>query len=168
LDGGREVKRLMDAYGDDVMRTAYMYLKDVHRCEDAFQEVFIRVYKKLRGFRGESSEKTWIIRITINVCKDMLRSSWLKHVLLTDTPKSGEGDAEEKALSNDGKRRLFEQVTSLPEPFRDVVILYYYHGLPTAEISGALGVAEGTVRSRLSRARDMLKERLQGRIDFDE
>lgn len=164
----REIERLMDAYGDDVMRTAYMYLKDVHRCEDAFQEVFIRIYKKLRGFRGESSEKTWILRITINVCKDMLRSSWLKRVLLADTPKTGGGDAEKEAVENDAKRRLFNEVTSLPVPFRDAVILYYYHGLPTAEISRALGVAEGTVRSRLSRAREILKGKLKGRIDFDE
>ncbi len=70
----KEIQRLMDDYGDDVLRTSYMYLKDLQNAEDAFQEVFIRVFNKFESFKGESSEKTWIIRITINVCKDMLRS----------------------------------------------------------------------------------------------
>ncbi len=66
----KELQRLMDTYGNDVLRPSYMYLRNLQNAEDAFQEVFIKVFNKLESFKGESSEKTWIIRITINVCKE--------------------------------------------------------------------------------------------------
>lgn len=165
-----EMQRLMDTYGNDVLRTAYMFLKDVHKSEDAFQEVFIKVYKKYAGFKGESSEKTWIIRITINVCKDMLRSSWLKRVLVTDKFKeqAAAPDIAGRIIRKDENRLLFDEVMSLPESYREAVILFYYHGFDTKEAGQMLNVAEGTVRSRLHRAREMLKERLEGRLDTDE
>lgn len=168
-EDSRQLERLMDTYGDDVLRTSFMYLKDRHKAEDAFQEVFIRIFRKRGGFRGGSSEKTWIIRITINVCKDMLRGSWLRRVLITDKPEDGQTeDVESKAVEKDEKAMLYHEVISLPPPFKDVVILYYYHGISTPEIAKTLGVAEGTVRSRLARSREILKERLQGRVSFDE
>lgn len=165
-----EINRLMDTYGRDVLRTAYMYLKDEAGAEDAFQEVFYRVYKNLKGFRGESSEKTWIIRITINVCKDMLRSSWMKRVLLTDKIKSRVSgqDIESGVIRRDESRLLFDEVLALKPVFKEVIILFYYQSLDTAEISRALGVPEGTVRSRLHRAREILKSRIGGRFDIGE
>lgn len=65
-----EIEALIREYGNDVLRTAYMYVKDIHTAEDIFQEVFIKVNQKLSTFEGNSSIKTWIIRITINACKD--------------------------------------------------------------------------------------------------
>jgi len=163
-----EMIRLMDTYGNDVLRTAYMYLKDQQKAEDAFQEVFIKVYKNYGSFRGESSEKTWIIRITINVCKDILRGSWLRRVLLTDKMKPGgkKQDIEERVVRKDESRLIFDEVISLPPSYKEVIILYYYQGLDTKEISEALNIAEGTVRSRLYRAREMLKSKLGGRVDL--
>lgn len=58
-----ELQRLMDTYGNDVLKTSYMYLKDLQKAEDASQEVFIKVFNKYESFRGESSEKTWIIKV---------------------------------------------------------------------------------------------------------
>jgi len=159
-----EIERLMDTYGNDVLRTSYMYLKDLQKAEDAFQEVFYKIYKKFGSFRGESSEKTWIIRITINVCKDVLRSSWLKRVLLTD--KAGTenivANVESSVIAKDENRRLFDEVTSLPRNYKEVIILYYYHELDTVEISRTLKIAEGTVRSRLHRGREMLRRKMEG------
>lgn len=165
-----EMSRMMDMYGNDVMRTSYMYLKDKQKAEDAFQEVFIKVLKKYETFEGKSNEKTWIIKITINVCKDMLRSSWLKRVLLTDkiSLQSKDTDIESKVIKNDENQLLFYEVLSLPTVFKDVIILYYYQGYGTAEISGILNIAEGTVRSRLHRARELLKRKIGGRFDFSD
>jgi RNA polymerase sigma-70 factor (ECF subfamily) len=162
----REVSRLMELYGNDVLRTSYMYLKNRQNAEDAYQEVFIRVFNKLDGFRGESSEKTWIIKITINVCKDMLRGSWLKKVLLTDRfgSKTAASGIEDRIIRKDDNRLLFEAVLSLPQSFKEVILLYYYHGYDTAEIGGILDIAEGTVRSRLHRGRELLRNELGGRI----
>ncbi len=165
-----EIQRLMDTYGDDVLRTSYMYLKNLQNAEDAFQEVFIKVFNKLEGFKGESSEKTWIIRITINVCKDMLRSSWLKRVILTDKlkDKSVNIGIENRIIKIEENKILFEAVMSLSYRFKEVIILYYYHNFNTAEISKILNVAEGTVRSRLHRGREILRAKLGGRIDWSE
>lgn len=165
-----ELVRLMDTYGNDVLRISYMYLKDQQKAEDAFQEVFIRVFKKFEKFKGESSERTWIMRITINVCKDMLRSSWIRKVILTDWHdyRHDEGEVETRVEDMDQGRTLFEAVLSLPPAFKDVIILYYYQGYSTSEISKILKVAEGTVRSRLYRARELLKKKLEGSVALDE
>lgn len=165
----KEIQRLMDHYGDDVLRTSYMYLKDLQNAEDAFQEVFIRVFNKFESFKGESSEKTWIIRITINVCKDMLRSSWLKRVLLTDKLKEKNIiiGIDNRIIKEEENKILFEEVMALSYRFKEVIILYYYHNYNTTEISRILNVAEGTVRSRLHRAREILKTKLGGRSDWD-
>ena len=161
-----EIERLMNTFGNDVLRTSYMYLKDLQKAEDAFQEVFCKIYKKYGSFRGDSSEKTWIIRITINVCKDILRSSWIKRVLLTDKigAQSDLSDVEGKIVKEDESRRLFAEVTSLPKSYKEVMILYYYHEFDTAEISKTLNIAEGTVRSRLHRGREILRNKLGGGI----
>ncbi len=166
-----EIERLIDTYGNDVLRTSYMYLKDSHKAEDAFQEVFYKVYKKYGSFRGESSEKTWIIKITVNVCKDMLRSSWIKRIFLTDQigrESSETDDVEKKIIKKDENRRLFDEVISLSQNYKEVIILYYYHGFDTAEISKAMNIPEGTVRSRLHRGREILKNRLGGGMNSGE
>lgn len=165
----KEINRLMDSYGNEVLRTAYMFLKDYHKAEDAFQEVFIKVFNKYESFRGESSEKTWIIKITINTCKDILRSSWLKRVLLTDnfTEEDSSPGIESSIIKSEENKLLFDVVLSLKPTYKEVVILYYYQSYDTVQISRILNIAEGTVRSRLYRAREILKQKLEGRVDID-
>lgn len=164
-----EMERLMDRYGNDVLRTATLYLKNRQSAEDAFQEVFIKIYNKFDTFKNQSSEKTWILSITMNVCRDMLRSSWLKRVMLTDRlgwNNKGYSDLESKVIKKDERKTLLDEVYSLPPSFKEVIILYYYQGYDTKEISNVLKIAEGTVRSRLHRARDLLKQKIGGRIDW--
>ena len=76
-----EIEALIREYGNDVLRTAYMYVKDIHTAEDIFQEVFIKVNQKFSTFEGNSSIKTWIIRIAINACKDYLKSAYNRRVV---------------------------------------------------------------------------------------
>lgn len=163
-----EIERLMNMYGEDVLRMSYLYLKDRQRAEDAFQEVFIKIYKKNGSFKGKSSEKTWIISITINVCKDYLRSSWFNRVFLTDNilhDSSGDNidDAAIKSVENS---IVFNEVIALKPALKDVILLYYYEEFDTVEISKILGIAEGTVRSRLHRAREILKNKINRRIEY--
>ncbi|WP_010276253.1 sigma-70 family RNA polymerase sigma factor [Paenibacillus senegalensis] len=158
------IGKLVDQYGDDVLRLAYMYLRDRQLAEDAFQEVFIKVYKKYHTFRKDSGEKTWLMRITINVCKDMLRGFWWKRVKTTFLPEQpdDQGTPEQLVTARDANRRLWEEVLRLPPLLKDAVILYYYEEMETPEISQVLGVPEGTVRSRLHRARTALKTNWKG------
>ena len=170
LNIANEIEQLMNSYGNDVLRIAYMYLRDKQRAEDVFQEVFIKVFHKYESFKGESTEKTWLTRITINVCKDMLRSSWLKKILLSDKiqPESFEPTIENGVIQREEDRILFREVLSLRPVFKEVILLYYYQEFDTVEISQILNISESTVRTRLHRARNSLKNKLGGRIDFSE
>ena len=159
-----DLESMMRTYGNDVLRTAYMYVKDIHTAEDIFQEVFIKADRNKEGFRGESSVKTWLIRITVNACKDYLKSAYNRRV----TPLQ---EFQENALMSendfDGIERKETQqevrnaVMSLPEAHRDVVLCVYFQGMTVPEAAKALGLAEGTVKSRLSRAKDKLKQLLE-------
>lgn len=156
------VERLIHEYGEDVLRMAFMYLKDKYLAEDAFQEVFIKVYHNYEQFRNEASEKTWLIRITINVCKDMMKSNWFKKVsfydfedIYTENKKINYVDEE---INN---RLLFEQVLMLPDKYKEVILLYYYQGFSVSEIADILDTTTGTIGSLLSRARNLLKKSLR-------
>ncbi len=154
----KEIERLISEYGNDVLRLSYMYLKDHQLAEDAFQEVFIKIYKKWDTFRSESSEKTWIIKITINVCKDMLKTNWLKKVSFYDVDDIFEtNENQDDVLETVYKRDLFQQVLTLPDKYKEVILLYYYQGFNVSEIASILDTTTGTVGSLLSRARDQLK-----------
>jgi len=159
-----DLESMMRTYGNDVLRTAYMYVKDIHTAEDIFQEVFIKADRNKESFRGESSVKTWLIRITVNACKDYLKSAYNRRV----TPLQ---EFQENALMSendfDGIERKETQqevrnaVMSLPETHRDVVLCVYFQNMTVPEAAKALGLAEGTVKSRLSRAKDKLKQLLE-------
>lgn len=162
-DTNKNMERLIDTYGKDVLRISYMYLKDKSLSEDAFQEVFIKIYKNYDSFQGKSSERTWIIRITINTCKDMLRSFWLRRVIVKDEIEFSDFGDVEQQFEN---KLLFDEVLKLPLTYKEVIILYYYQGFNTLEIGRILDVAEGTVRSRLHRAREILKKNCDGRVEY--
>lgn len=163
-----DIERMIDEYGNDVLKISYIYLKDRQRAEDAFQETFFKVYKNYGSFKGKSSEKTWIIRITVNVCKDLLKSSWIKRVLPTGDIdiKNTFNDVEDKLDYMEDSRVLLHEVMQLSRLLKDVVILHYYQGFDTIEVSKILGIHEGTVRTRLFRARETLKRRINGRIEY--
>ena len=162
-----DIETLMRQYGNDVLRTAYMYVKDVHTAEDIFQDVFIKVNQKLSTFEGNSSIKTWLIRITINTCKDYLKSAWNRRVVpmmeYQEDAIVSESDYEE-VEKQDTNQLVKNTVLSLPEKYRDVVLCVYFQDMTITEAAKTLGIAEGTAKSRLSRARLRLKEVLEGRI----
>lgn len=166
-----KIEQLMNDYGNDVLKIAYLYLKDKHLAEDAFQEVFVKVYKNYNKFKNNSSEKTWIMRITINTCRDMLRISWFKKVRFfkdigDDSLKSTRENVDEEIAKKMQYEELLKEVMNLPLKYRELVILYYYEELSTMDISAALKIPEGTVRSRLFRARTILKSNLEGKIEY--
>ncbi|NLY48393.1 MAG: sigma-70 family RNA polymerase sigma factor [Clostridiales bacterium] len=167
LSPAYEIESLIREYGNDVLRTAYMYVKDIHTAEDIFQEVFIKVNQKLSTFEGNSSIKTWIIRITINTCKDYLKSAYNRRVVpmmeYQEDSIVGESEYNEVEIQ-DINHLVKETVLSLPAKYREVVICVYFHEMTIAEAAQALNIAEGTAKSRLSRARQKLKELLEGRV----
>jgi RNA polymerase sigma factor, sigma-70 family len=162
-----DMEALIREYGNDVLRTAYIYVKDLHAAEDIFQEVFIKVYKNLSTFEGNSSIKTWIIRITINTCKDYLKSAYKRKVIpMTEYREDANLGASEydEVEKRDTNHLIKETVLSLPAKYRDVVLCVYFNDMTIAEAAKTLNIAEGTAKSRLSRARQKLKDILEGRI----
>lgn len=162
-----EIETLIRQYGNDVLRTAYLYVKDIHTAEDIFQDVFIKVNQKLSTFAGNSSIKTWIIRITINTCKDYLKSAWNRRVvpMMDYQEESIISNADyEDVEKKDTKELIMKTVLSLPAKYKDVIICVYYQDMTVTEAAGVLKIAEGTAKSRLSRARQKLKSILEGRI----
>ncbi|MGH4124114.1 MAG: sigma-70 family RNA polymerase sigma factor [Clostridium sp.] len=172
----KELERLINCYGDDVLRVAFLYVKDRNKAEDVFQEVFIKVFKKYDSFKGNSSEKTWIMKITINVCKDYLKSFWIKRVLLNS---HGDYDREiynerysaesldDTIIKSIESRELLHQVMNLSIKYKEVIILYYYEEFNTREIGEMLKIPEGTIRTRLFRGRELLKKNVAGRIGYE-
>ena len=162
-----DIETLMREYGNDVLRTAYSYVKDKYAAEDIFQETFIKAYRALENFRDESNIKTWLIRITINAAKDYLKSAYNQKVVpmmeFKEDAIVSDGDFEE-VENRDRDEQVKKTVMSLPDGYREVILCVYYHEMSVVDTAASLGIAEGTVKSRLSRARDMLKNKLEGRL----
>lgn len=162
-----DIETLMRKYGNDVLRTAYMYVKDSHLAEDIFQDVFIKVNQKLSTFQGGSSIKTWIIRITINTSKDYLKSAWNRKVVpITEFHENTiAGKNEYSAIEQQDENQFIRQaVMKLPDKYKDVVVCVYFQEMTISEAASLLQIAEGTAKSRLSRAKDKMKICLEGRI----
>ena len=162
-----DIETLMRKYGNDVLRTAYMYVKDSHLAEDIFQDVFIKVNQKLSTFQGGSSIKTWIIRITINTSKDYLKSAWNQRVMpFTEFQENTmAGDDDFTAVEQQEENRVIrEEIMKLPDKYKDVLLCIYYNDMTISEAAKLLRIAEGTAKSRLSRAKEKLKLCLEGRI----
>ncbi len=159
-----ELHRIMAEHGTSLLRICYVYLKDAQLSEDAVQETFLKVYQKHSSFRHDCSEKSWVMRIAINICKDILRTPWIKKVdrtlpveeQLAGVGKSGHSDSF-----------IMEEVLRLPAKYKDVILLRYYENMKLSEISDALHLSERTVRTRIGEANKRLHQRLEGWY-FDE
>jgi RNA polymerase sigma factor (sigma-70 family) len=157
---------LMDEYGDMVLRVAYTYVKKQQLAEDISQEVFISCFNHLEQFQNRSTYKTWLYRITVNKCKDVLKSwsfrnlyykDFLQNILKTGTPGS-----DTMMILSEEKEMIFNQVISLPLKLREVITLYYYEELSIDEIAKLLNLNTNTVKTRLHRGRNSLKLSLKG------
>jgi RNA polymerase sigma-70 factor (ECF subfamily) len=156
--------QLVEAHQTSLLRMCYLHLQDRQDAEDAVQETFIKAYRSMAAFRGESSEKTWLMRIAINVCRDMRRSNWFKYISRHVTP---ELLPEEGTVITEDTLMLNMCIMAMPAKWREVVLLYYYQGLTMTQTAQALGLAQSTVSSRLKQARACLREHLKGGY-FDE
>ncbi len=156
--GRSELERLMEQYGSSLLRMCALYLKDADLAQDAVQETFIRAYRHIEDYRGESSERTWLTAIAINVSRDMLRTAWFRHQSRsTDIDTLPEKPAEFEFPDN----TVLTEVMHLPAKYREVVLLRYYEGLKLKEVASALGLSDGRVRSRLNKANELLRDRLK-------
>lgn len=148
----------IDQYQVPLLRMCRMYLPDKTSAEDAVQETFLKAYQSFPSFRGECSEKTWLMRIALNTCRDILRTPWFRHQNRRVTPDAlpdlpAPEDVQTAALA--------EEIRLLPRKYRDVLLLYYDQGLTTMEVAQTLHISCATVSRRLCAARSRLRGALQ-------
>ncbi len=144
----REAEALVARHAQAVYRLAYARTGSREDAEDVTQETFLRLVRTAPEFADEDHCRAWLLRVAMNCSGDLFRSAWRRHTRPLE-------EAEQVPAPEEGG--VLEAVLALPERYRAPIHLFYYEGLSTAEIAAVLGKSEGAVRTRLSRARTMLR-----------
>lgn len=152
----QEARRAIERYGNTVRRLCMMHLKNHADTEDIFQTVFLKYVLRSVPFESEEHEKAWLIRVTINACRDLRRSFFKSRTV------SLEDLIEMPAPMLQSNREVLEAVLSLPKKYKDVVYLHYYEGYTAAEIGEILGKNVNTIYTLMTRSKKLLKEKLEG------
>ena len=147
-------------YATDVLRVSYYYLGNKELAEDVTQDVFVKLLTN-RPSLEEGREKAWLLKVALNRCRDLWRSAWIKKVVLGH-PGFECFPAPDEIGQMADQYTLAEAVNHLKPEFKEVVLLFYYQGFSVSEIAEMLQIAEGTVSSRLSRAREKLQKEIKG------
>jgi len=177
LAGEKEAfEGLMLRYQAKIFNLSYRFMNDRQEAEELTQEVFFKVYRKLSGFRGDAKFSTWLFQVAVNHCRNRLkylqRRKRQQHESLDQTLNTPEGEVQrqvpdETRIPEDLLQRrqtqqiVADKISTLPEEYRTVIVLRDIQGLSYEEIAQITGTVEGTVKSRLHRARNELRERLQ-------
>ena len=155
----QEINEAIERYADTVRRLCMLHLKNHADTEDIFQTVFLKYALHTEPFTDAEHEKAWLIRITINACKDLLKSFFRSRTVSLDEV------LEQPAALAPDHREVVEAVLSLPQKYRDVIYLHYYEGYSSPEIARILKKNVNTVYTLLGRARQQLREALGGEGD---
>jgi len=145
----------LQKYSDTVYRICFIYLRNSPDIDDVFQEVFLKLLQKNLPFESEDHEKAWLIRVTINQCKDVVKGFWWKNINLVENV--------ELPLKDSAENELLQVVLSLPQKYKDVIYLYYYEEYTVPQMAKLLKRNENTIYSNLHRAKGLLKQKLEGK-----
>lgn len=155
----KKLEQLVLQYEKDLLRICCLYLRDWEAARDAVQETFLKAYKNLPAFRGDSNEKTWLIRIALNQCRDMRRSAWYRYI----DPRM---DVDKLPLASpppsDDHLSLTMAIIKLKPKYLEAVTLYFYEGYTMKEIASILRISEAAVSQRIQKAKQKLKAELEG------
>lgn len=157
-DSNREERltRMVEQYQASLLTMCYAYLHERELAEDAVQETFLKAYRAMDSFRGESSEKTWLTSIAINVCRSVHRNVWFSRVNRSVTPEDLSvavwDDYDQDAAD------LAAAIQKLPDKLKEVVLLYYYQEIPMPEIAQIVGVTTSMVSKRIKKAHAKLHD----------
>ena len=151
-----EVNRAVELYSDTVRRICMIHLKNYADTEDIFQNVFLKYVLSSASFENREHEQAWFIRVTINACKDLLKSFFRSKTVPLDEIMELPAEIESE------DREVLEAVLSLPKKYKDAVYLHYYEGYTAPQISRILGKNVNTVYTLLTRSKQILREKLGG------
>ena len=148
---------LFKCYGDMVYRLAFLRTKSAADADDIVQEVFLRCLRAPRYWNSAEHQKAWFLTVTLNCTKSLLTSAFRRHTV---------PERDDLLVEMEEQTEVYGEVLKLPTQYRTAVHLFYYEGYTVAEIAKLMNAKEGTVKSWLFRARDMLRETLKG-VYFD-
>ena len=157
------IEELIHSYERQITNFVFTYVKDWAAAQEITQDVFIKAYEKYATFEGRSNVKTWLYTIAANQAKDYLRARerrkrGIKQLIANMMNKVESDTPESILLTSEHNQMLIEKVFALPIIYREVIILFYYEEMTTSEIGELLQVSASTIRTRLDRARKMLKD----------
>lgn len=155
IDINDNISAALTKYSDLVRRICFIYLHNSADVDDVFQEVFLKLLQNNSRFESAEHEKAWLIRVTINKCKDILKSFWRKKMV------SIEG--MELPFEDQAENELLQVVLSLPDKYKDVIYLFYYEEYTVPEMAQLLNKKVNTIYSHLHRARELMKQKLGGK-----
>ncbi|EHB63060.1 sigma-70 family RNA polymerase sigma factor [Paenibacillus sp. FSL K6-1566] len=163
-DAGSVLKELMESFGQDVWNYAYFLTKRRDAADDISQDVFLRAFQHLKDFQGRSSVKTWLLTITRNLSLNYLKSSFISKVSLVGwlTTRQAGPSAEMEFLDTEAVSQIWKHVMQLPQAYREVLLLEFHFQMTRKEMAELLGISEGTIKSRLHRARVRMENLLRG------
>lgn len=153
-----DINLIVEEYADTITRICYSYGKNYDDIQDIMQNVFLKLMRANPKFDSKEHEKAWIIRVTINECKDFLKNIFRRHASLEEIQEIP--IEEEEDLSY-----IREAVLKLPDKYKSVIYLFYYEGYTAVEIAGILHKKENTIYTWMNRARQMLKEMVGGDVE---
>ena len=151
-----EVCSAIDRYSDMVVRLCMVYLKNSADTEDIVQTVFLKYALSTTVFASADHEKAWLLRVTANACKDVLKSFFRRCTVPLEDWQNADAELPEDVIA------LRQALKSLPQKYREVLYLHYYEGYSVPEIGNILSRNPNTVYTHLSRAKDMLRQLLGG------
>ncbi len=157
IDTGLSAEALIDKYSDMVYRVAFSRTQNVQDAQDITQDVFLKYLKYTQDgntFREEEHRKAWLLKVAVNTGNTFVKTAWFRH-------RASLPEGYDVAESMEEKSEVYYAVMELPEKYRVIIHLFYYEELSIKEIGAILKLSETAIKSRLHRAREILKEKLK-------
>lgn len=158
-NGAEKTEELFKKYGDEILRTCMLILRNRSLAEDAAMTVYENAFTSFHAFKGEASEKTWLIRIAVNVCRNILKSSAYKTSMSGEIPDTA-ADRDEYGQA-ETKAAVSQAIMSLPEIYREAAVLHLYNGFTLKEAARLAGVSQSAMTFRVSKAKELLRKALE-------
>ncbi len=164
-----KLEEIMNQYGEEIKRLIFSYMKEWNITDDLTQDTFLSVYLHLDSFESKSKLRTWIFSIAINKCKDYLKSWKYKKVYVTNkffgNKQSTYYTPNKYVEDKETRDELIEKVIQLPTKYREPILLYFFHHFTLPEISEMTQIKPSTIKTRIHRAKKLLRVELEGYID---
>lgn len=165
LDIDNHISEIINIYSDMVYKLTLARTKNKFDADDVFQEVFIRYMKHYHKLTSDEHTKAWLIRVTINCSNNIFASSWFKKTVSLTWLRKDKALTDELSFSDQKNKKIYNSVLELPKKYRTVIHLFHYEDMSIIEMSKALEINEGTIKSQLHRGRNLLKVSLKGELN---